>query len=391
MGAALVGTSIASSAGALAHDLPILAAARIPAAALVVVWLALGVAIRRRARAASPTVRARAVLVVACAYFAAAIVAGGAVTGHPVEPRYLAPIVPAAAILLGGLAVGPLATLRRAVAGNAAVMIGVAVIVTAGRRTPPPDTWTVLDAEALAPTLSARGLTFSDLYRHLHGPETHRLLAAMGPFLPPPAGAASRAPSGDDLLLFKAARARVQEAGAERWILRDLPDGAVAMGRAAPSWIDTGTLAVCAGARCAQVDVAAADPDRGAMGTVVQRAHSGPGDVGPPALTEGPTPDAVVHWTVVVRVRPPPDGPAHVITLADRLAPPWRIERVEGLRCPEQLPSSQVTVMSGTGEGRIVFAVDLPTERTAGFRPWLLPSLAETGEEEGALRALWRW
>jgi hypothetical protein len=393
-GVLLVGTALVSSVGAVMADFPILIAAWWPSSVALAVSLLLGLAMRRRARAASATGRVRAVLVAACGYFVATAVLAVVATRHPLAPRYIAPIVPAAAILAAGAAIGAFGRRppgpRRALAGNVAVVLAVALVALFARRPPRQPQWTALDAEALAPSLSARGWTFGDLYSHLRGPQAHALLAALGPSLPAPDGT-PHLHALDDLLLLKAPRSRVQASGAEEWILADLSGQDVAVGRRAPSWLDPGSIEVCAGppgssVRCVLARLVGHDPDRGARGTFSQRAYPELEGVRPTLLSGEERLTGPVHWTLAVRLRPHIDEPSHTLTLAepDRR---WRVERVEGALHRGALPSREVTLESVTGEGRIVFAVDLTADETKDFRPWL-PDMIETAASEDGLRAL---
>jgi hypothetical protein len=396
-GALLAGTSLVSSSGAWTADLPILAAAWLPSSVLMAVALSLGVASRRRARAASPALRVRVVLVGSCGYVVAAVVLACVATGHPLAPRYLAPVVPAAAILAAGAAIGAFGrrppSPRRALAGNAAVGLAVVVAVLLARRPPRADTrprWTALDAEALAPALAARGWTFSDLYQHQRGPRQHSLLAGLAPYLPAPDGTPPL-PARDDLLLVKATRRAVQASGAEPWIVADLPGNDVAVARAAPSWLDASSLEVCvqppgSGARCVHTGLGEDDPDRGAIGTFSQRAYPELESVRQAFLSGEGRLTGALRWSVAVRLHSPMEGPAHVLTLPDP-DPPWRIERVEGARDAGTLPAREVVLEGLGGEGRVVFAVDVTADAAGRFRP-SLPSLVETTVDEQGLRDL---
>jgi hypothetical protein len=393
----LIGTSLLSSSGAVTADLPILAAAWLPSAGVAAVVLSVGVVIRRRARASSPIVRVRAVLVAGCGYVALAVFLAWVVTGHPLAPRYLAPIVPLVAILAAGAvprAFGPRPpTPGRVLTANVAVVVGVALLVFSTKR-PREDTrsrWTALDAEALAPSLAARGWTFSDLFQHQRGPEAHGLLAALAPYLPAPDGT-PHARAEDDLLLLKTTRSRVRASHVDESIVANLPGEAVAVGRRALSWLDASELDVCAGPvgsdalHCVHTDLGKDDPDRDVRGTFSQRAYPELEDVRQAFLSGEGKLTGAVRWTLAARLRPHEEGPAHMLTVPDS-DPGWRIERIEDASYQGSLPSREVTLRPAARDGRIVFAVDVPAGGAGRFRPWL-PSIIETTEDEVGLREL---
>jgi hypothetical protein len=396
-GSLLVCMSLASSVGAVTRDLPSLSAERVPSFALLAISVSIGVAARRRTRAASAQARVRAVLWAACGYFGIAVALACWATGHPLAPRYVAPIVPAAAILAAGVAIGALGGgapgLRRALVGNAAVVLAAVVVLLTSRHPFRGDahlSWTAVDAEVLAPFISARGWTYGDLYRHLRGPESRALLAALAPYLPAPDGT-PHSPPQDDVLLLKVSAVGARAPDAARWIVADLPGGAVALSRSAPSWLDASLLDLCVGhvgsePRCVRTGLGRGDPDRGAQGTVSQRAYPELENLGRDLSSSETNRSGTLRWTIALRLRPHMEGVAHVLTLADR-DPSWRIERVDGARYRGSLPSREVILEDVSGEGRIVFAVDVTVDRTAGFRAWL-PSMIETSADEVVLRDL---
>jgi hypothetical protein len=388
---ALAATSVASSPDAIVRDAPRIASAWVPAAAVTIVAVVVGCLIRRRAQAADPRVRARAVLVAVSLYFTVGVVAASLATGHVLAPRYVAPVVPALALLIATVAVGRATRSPswRAAAGNAAALLLLGLAALEAR--PPSRTgWTVLDCEPLARSLASRGWSFGDLYGHLRGPEAQRLLAALGPYLPPPDGGPHR-PVEDDLLLLKVPQAAVQRLHAERLILAPLPDGMAAVGRAAPSWLDVRSIDVCAqppgaDARCTHTGLGEHDPDEGARGTLAQRAYPEIESVHATFFGEGARPVGAARWTIAVRLRASAAGPAHVIRVA-RSRTSWRIERVEGAHVRGALPALETTIEAVTDEARIVFAVDSTAEDAGSFGAWL-PGLVETDADEEALRAL---
>ncbi len=390
----LVGTSLLSSFGAVRDDVALLGAVCLYGPVVLVVALGLGWTIRRRMRAVAPASRVRAVLVAACTYFVLCAIGMCVAKGHALAPRYFAPIVPAAAILGSGAAVGWRAVGgRRGAVGNAAVVfvVGVAGAALTLLHSPASrPSWTAEDAESLAGSLSSRGWTFAALHGHLRGPQANELLAGLAPFLPAPDGA-PLAPAQDDLLLFKVSGTRARASDAEKWIVADLPGNAVAVGRRAASWLDVGWLEVCAGfsgsdARCMRTSLDGGDPDRGEKGTVSQRAYPELANARSKLLSDGRSLSRAFRWTVEVRLRPNPEGPAHVLTLADP-EPLWRIERIDGALYQGLLPGREVVLESVPTEGRILFGVDVSADDAGRFRPWL-PSFVETAAGEEALRSL---
>jgi hypothetical protein len=395
--ASMVGAFLVSSVGTVRADLPILAAWSFRLAALAVVALTLGLAVRRRARAAAVTSRVRVVLAASCVYFVLGVVCVCVATGQPLAPRYFAPVVPAAAMLVAGAAVGGFGRRRsgsrRASLGNVAAVALVAILglrTVVLHRAPAHPAWAAADVDPLARSLAARGWTFGGLYGHLRGPQARLLLAALGPYLPAPDGM-PRAPAQDDLLLLKASRAEVQAKDAESWVLADLPGNDAAVGRGARSWLDVGSMEICVGpsgsdVRCLRTGLDDDDPDRGATGTFSQRAYPEMEGVRRKLAPDPGSRHVALRWTLAVRLRPNLAPPAHVLSLADA-DPPWRIERVDGARYAGTLPARELVLESVSDDGRILFGVEVMADDAGRFRPWL-PDLIETAADEETMRSL---
>jgi hypothetical protein len=384
--AALV-TSYVSSRGAAVANAPLLAAAKIPCAAVLTGSLGVGLLFRARVRAARPVTRGRALVAGACVYLIAVIMAVSVVTGHPFAPRYFAPIVPPLAILGGAFLAGVSwpgrVTDRRPQSTNAVVLLSTLIVVVA--LCAPPrgkTTWNAFDAEILATALYPRGWDYPELLRHLRGHEVHALVAALAPYGPSPTGRADPS-THDDLLVLKVARARLPRDVPSAWNLIDLEDSMVAVTRSAPSWMDPSTLQLCGGPpddaapHCERVDLGAS----GAKATFAERAYPTLGLTRRGELATALRPfrwsvEAVLHSFL----------PARVLEFVDE-APTWRIERVDGLRHEGSLREDEVALEPAPGDGKIVFVVDVPPDSAERFRLWF-PSVVETAADETALRSL---
>ena len=391
---ALAVPEYASSRGALVANGALLHGFWLPAIGLLAGALAVGVALRRRVQKARPVARGRAVLVAACVYFAAVLVAMSVVTGHGLARRYLAVLVPPASILGGALLTGTVwrggAVARPARAANAIVAIAALLLSGALARTGgrAHAAWTALDVEVLAGSLRVDGWTYRDVFRHLRGPDAQLLVAGLAADSPAPSAAQPSAPMRDDLLVTKVARRALPAEIPREWSLVDLDGDMVAVVRRAESWVDLRQLELCEATsgeapRCATMNLLARDPDRGARGTVTQRAYptleSAPGA----RSTSGATSQQAFRWTVEVLVHT--SSPAHVFTLVG--APlPWTIERVDGVGFHGSLTGREVT-LDGTGDAKVLFAVDVPGELAGSFRRWL-PPFVETAASEMLLRTL---
>jgi hypothetical protein len=384
----------ASSRGAVVANGAQLRGVWLPATALVVGALAVGVALRHRVHRARPVARGRAVLVAACVYFAAVLLAMSVVTGHGLARRYFAVLVPPASILGGALLTGAVfrdgALSRPARATNAIVAIAALLLSGALARTGARTNaaWTALDVDVLAESLCADGWTYREVFRHLRGKDAQLLVAGLAAYSPAPSAAQASEPMRDDLLVTKVSRRALPAETPREWSLVDLDGAMVAVVRRAASWVDLRQLELCEATsgeapRCTTINLLARDPDRGARGTVTQRAY--PILEGAPVTpsTSGATSQMAFRWTVEVLVHA--SSPAHVFTLVG--APlPWTIQRVDGVDFRGSLPGREVT-LEGTGDAKVVFAVDVPGELAGSFRRWL-PPFVETAARETLLRDL---
>jgi hypothetical protein len=381
---------IVSSWGAIARDVVLLTASWVPCAGLLATVLLSGLALRRRARNAPPLARSRAVLVAACVYALPVLAIAGAVTKHPLAPRYFVVVAMPAAILAGTLlteAFGNTSSFgfptRRANAIVALIGLLLLAFVTRPNRSSRGG-WNAFDAEVLAREIYGRGWTYADVFRHLRGSNAELLVAALAPYGPAPTGARAKSPIHDDLLVAKVLRSRLPATVPKEWRIVDLGDSAVAITRSLPSSIDVAAVEICdsrpnESVRCQRVDLEARDPDEGAVATVVQRAYP---TLAPAASRPTRTLFAPLHRSIEVGARA--SSPTHSIAIVDAM--PWRIERVDGVRSRGVLPGERVT-LEGDGNGSIVFTVDIPAEAVGRFRQWL-PSFVETSEDETELTSL---
>lgn len=222
--AACAGVLALDSPGAFAVNRQIVA--RHPALVLLTLGCALaaGLSARRRLLAAPAASRARLVGLALCIYYAALLLGLSVVSGHSLEPRYLAPIVTPAAILGGAWAEAAIQRARRIRPSKIRAALALLIIVLHGAR------WArdrgdarhfrLVEAEPIAAALFDRGLAFGDLYRHLRGPGGFHLLSTLAALEPPDLRVAGR--DDRDYLVIRAARSSVPSPTPPGWTLVDL-------------------------------------------------------------------------------------------------------------------------------------------------------------------------
>ncbi len=360
--------------GAFAIDRAAVAPHALAIAVGAVALGALGGAARPLLHACAPAARAEAIAWAEAVFLVAALGCLRLATGHPVEARYLGPLVAPGAILVADRARPLLARLawRRwlalprveATVAVAVLALHLAIVLPLERRD---HALRLREAETVGAHLYASGVSFADLYRHLRGPHAFDLMALLGALEPP---AHPPAPPLDvDLLVTRdAARTDGDEA-------LDLGGGATATVRRYHPFIGLDPVEVCrrrdgAAPECYRVPLQAADLDGAREPGWMARAYPGMGSLR--HLFPGGFGGARVTFRLPLRV--PPGARPRRIELVDE--PPnldWRIERVDGVASDGTLPGRAITVGARPGEGAIVFGARVPPDADWAFHRWLPP------------------
>jgi len=266
---AFVGVVAAASPGAFAENRATLA----PYAGVLLAGSGAAVVaglLARRWFAGDADRRARIVAVGACLYVSIGMIALSLASGHGLDPRYFAPIVTPAAIVVSAR-LGPFVSPR----WRAAVLI----FVVAGHV----GLWAVqrvvdrqfrlIEAEAVAAELYGRGLAFGDLYRHVRGPRAFDLVSTLAALEPDDGRAAGR--DGRDLLVVRALRSALPSPLPSGWNIVELGGAHVAVVVAVSPTVGIEPVEICGDGDCVQVSV---DVERFAQHDATPwsaRAHAG--------------------------------------------------------------------------------------------------------------------
>lgn len=312
---AFVGALAWLSPGAFAENRATLA----PYAAALLTGAALAVTvglIARRWFVGDGDRRARLVAVVACVYGSVALALLSLITGHGLDPRYFAPIVTPAALVLGARGSSVLAP-RWRVALLVAVVAGYIALWAVQRVVD--RQFRLIEAEAVAVELYGRGLAFGDLYRHVRGPRAFDLVSTLAALEPNDGRTAGR--DGLDWLIVRAPRAALPSPVPDGWQVVELGDSHVAVIVAAGPNVAIEPVEVCSDGDCMRLAV---DVDRFAQGPGMQwsaRAHAGL--VGLPGRFAGAS-------AVTYRLPRRTDGaPRHIVVFPDDCGR-WQIDGEPG-------------------------------------------------------------
>lgn len=396
---ALAATLAVSSPGALIADAGALLGAAPLAAGLASAALAAGAALRRRVRARAPEDRARATLALGCVLFAIPLLGGALLTGHPLAPRYLAPAVPATAVLAGrGIRILlDRAGARARVAGGALASLLLLGAAASAIRQPG---WRAADAERLAARFAERGTDYADLVRSLRGPHAARLLTMLAAFAPRSAPRAGEPPRSrepaprEDLLVVRASRSALPRALPPGWEGIDLGAGALAVVRRAPAYVDRSDAEVCVepadgGApTCARVDALSEAPD-GEGDWLSRRSYPRLEALGQVFTYQRLVGLRGARWSVRLGLRAHQGGGPHALqVVSDHVR--WRVARVEGWRHREGggEDANAVILEPDAAPGALLLVGELDRDGELPLR--FLPDVIETDAEEVALRGLIR-
>jgi hypothetical protein len=366
-----------------------------PVALVVLLAAGAGVLARRRLGAATPGARAAIFLATAAVLPAGATVVLAPVAGGAGPWRYLAPALPATALIVAlapvsaaraiarAAGLGAAGEARAGIALGAAALAGAYRVLSAGGDGPG---WSMRDAQAAAAPLYARLATYPDVRARV-ATRTRSLLAAMALFEPPrPALRADLAP-GDALVLFKAPKAAGVPPGP--WVATVDLGRSVALVGAVRPFLDRTRIRACyaplegAGDEggCVDTGIGGDAPD-GARETADERAYPmmrAAREAFPPALLQR---FAGVHERFAVRLAPAA-GPAHRIELLAEQGG-WTIEEVTGAAHRGALPAAHVTVEGAAAEGTLVLGRTTPAGRDEPDRYWPPPT-AEIVETDAAI------
>jgi hypothetical protein len=364
----------------------------IPLGAMLVIAVVAGILARPRLRAAAPTARAAVFLVTAAVLAVGATVVLRSVLGAGGATRYLAPALPALALLSALVVVSGARALARALrvdeariglALGAAALVASFRVLSAGAGAGGAD-WSMIDAQALAAPLYGRLGSYPALRARLET-RSGSLVTAMSLFEPRPAPPAT-GDGGDDLILFKAPKDRPPPPGP--WIATlDLGRSVALVGAVRP-FLDRTRIRACyvpleAGGEeggCVDTGLGAeAGADRE---TAEERAYpvlAAAREAFPPGRLQR---FGGVHESFAVRLAPAA-GPAHRVELLAEQGG-WTIEVVSGAPYRGALPARHVTVEGVAAEATLVIGRIMLAGKAEPDRYWP-PPVAEIAETDVAL------
>ncbi len=388
---ALLGTYMVASPGAAAENLSILGHAATTVALACVGAIALGIGLRRIASRRTRATRARFVVFGIAASALVVAVLAKTLSGHPVAPRYLAPVAPFMA-LAAAAAVTAVAALgrwrdwqRHPVAGGvvAIVVCLLGAYVWMPRHDGAATAWSWEDLAPIVGALRANGFEYPDVVRHVRGPDTRDLVEALGAVLPAsPAGPPAIAPM-DDLLLIRVAAREIPSPPPPGWQLVTLGRESAVLIRRARSMLDLDDVEVCAGdsrtasMRCARVDLEARDASDRPDAPLAARAYREFAALR--AVVRGTPQRQASRMRVAFHMRQMPDGVARIVDAG----PGWTVEAIDGAVAHSHVPARCVRLHPSVARASITFET-----RASGGIATRLPPYIETSASETQLRSL---
>lgn len=363
-GAAMVAVLALDSPGAFAENRERLGPHAPAIAGGVIAAIVAGLYARRWFAGAGEQ-RARRVALAVCVHHGAVLIALSLISGHHLDPRYFAPIVTPAALLVSVWLDPRVQRARRPGWWHA---LAIALVVgwhlqhwfeLRGR-----PQFRLIDVEPIAAELYGRGLAFGDLYRHLRGPGAFDLISVLAAL--EPADGRRAGSDGPDLLLLRARRDALPRPLPAGWSIVELAGSHVAVIVAYAPWVRSDPLTICRADErdgCEQFPVAV---ERFAAGTLwTERAYAGIVDV--PRRFAGAK-SLVYRLSAQV----PEDGPARELVLFDDDCGRWSFVGTEARSLP-LTPGPQVLEFTVT-----------PRSRCRGW----LPHFAEVEVADPSLMAL---